>query len=115
MMVRVAPLSLVLLAGCAADAPLAREAVAPPTGTADVGPTEQIPIDANNSHAEVEVSAGAAYTVYFTKLHGALSFASKKLEGTRIDMVIETASAGASWDVVSDIAKNEFLIPESFP
>jgi polyisoprenoid-binding protein YceI len=61
------------------------------------------------------VSAGAAYTIAFPRISGSFTLAPKTPEASAIDILIDTTSAQASWDVVADVAKAEFLHTAQFP
>jgi polyisoprenoid-binding protein YceI len=70
---------------------------------------------ANRLAIQIDVSAGAAYTITFPGISGSFAFAPKTPEASAIDILIDTTSAQASWDVVADVAKTEFLHTAEFP
>lgn len=103
----------VVLVGCA-SAPQAELGAKAPDAVPVKGAVERFDI-AGRLTVETDVSAGAAYTIKFSNVSGSFTLAPETLEASAIDIVIDTTSAQASWDLVADVAKNEFLHTAEFP
>ena len=107
---------LILSVGTAAcaSAPQAELGAKAPDAVRVEGEVELFDI-ANRLEVQIDVSAGAAYTITFARVSGSFNFAPKTPEASAIEIVIDTTSAQASWDVVADVAKAEFLHTAQFP
>ena len=82
-------------------------------GTTDIA--EHYDLGPEEASIEADVSAAASYTISFARQHGKLVLAPQKPEASTIEVVVDTTSAEASWDLVAEIAANEFLHVSSFP
>jgi polyisoprenoid-binding protein YceI len=103
----------VVLSACA-SAPQAELGAKAPDAVRIEGDVEHFEI-ANRLEVQIDVSAGAAYTISFPRLSGSFTLAPQTPEASAIEIVIDTTSAQASWDVVADVAKAEFLHTAEFP
>jgi polyisoprenoid-binding protein YceI len=106
-------LALVSLVACATP-PQAELGAKAPDAVRVEGEVERFDI-ANRIEVQIDVSAGAAYTINFARISGSFIFAPKTPEASAIEIVIDTTSAEASWDVGADVAKAEFLHTAQFP
>ncbi len=64
---------------------------------------------------EADVSAGAAYTINFPGSVGTVTLDRKNLAASKIYADVDIASAAASWQLVADIARDEFLHAGAHP
>jgi polyisoprenoid-binding protein YceI len=64
---------------------------------------------------ETDVSAGAAYTVSFPRSVGVLKLDRKSLKASSFSAQVDITSAQASWQLVADIARDDFLHATQFP
>jgi len=101
------------LSGCS-SAPQATLGAKVPDAVTATGDVERFDL-AKVAHVEGDVSAGAAYTLNFTKVLGTLTVAPKTLEASTLELTIDTTSAESSWQLVADVAKEEFLHTVEFP
>lgn len=100
-------MGLFLLGGCG-GAPQATLGVKAPDAVAPSGKTERFEL-AGHAKVEADVSAGAAYTLSFPRIDGTLVVAPDNLEASQVDLTIDVTSATASWQLVADVARDEFL------
>ena len=64
---------------------------------------------------ETDVSAGAAYTVSFPRSVGVLKLDRKSLKASAFSAEVDITSAQASWQLVADIARDDFQHATQFP
>lgn len=104
-----------LLWGCGPSAPVAVLNVASPDPIAPKGKVESFVLDAATTQFEADVSAGSAYTLRFSGVSGAIKLDAGLLEASSIEVQVDTTNVTASWQVVADIARDQFLHSGSFP
>lgn len=103
-----------LVAGCVAPVRATMNAQAPDAAIAsDV--TEEYAVAPPILTVEADVSAGAAYTIAFPGSVGTLTLDRKNLAASKISADVDVASAAASWQLVADIARDEFLHAGQYP
>lgn len=114
MMFRSAVLALFLVA-CGPSAPVAVLNVPSPEAIAPKGKVESFSLDGESTHFEADVSAGSAYTLHFAGVTGRVSLVPEMPEASSFDIQVDTTNVTASWQVVADIARDQFLHSGSFP
>lgn len=100
--------------GCAA-APRAELGAKAPAPVPVSGVVERYELGPTNLRVEADVSAGSAYTLRFPTSTGTFAFTPGAPEASSIDVTIDTTAAQASWQLVADIAKEEFLHTSQHP
>ncbi len=99
--------SLLMLA-CSAP-PMARIGAKAPPAVKPVGDVESYKLGKSNLKFEADVRAANAYTISFPGVSGTFDFSPQKPEASSFEVDIQTASAEASWSLVADIARAQFL------
>lgn len=100
--------------GCA-SAPTAQLGVEAPAAARPKGEVEAYTLDGASVSLEADVSAGSSYTIQFPTISGTLSLTPEVPEASSFVVSVETSSATASWQLVADIAKDQFLHTGTYP
>ncbi|NUP09381.1 MAG: YceI family protein [Polyangiaceae bacterium] len=86
-----------------------------PEPVAPKGAVETYELSAAMVSVETDVRAGSAYTIKFPRSTGRLELSPDVPEASSFDIQIDATSAEASWQVVADIARDQFLHVGQFP
>lgn len=103
-----------LLVGCA-SAPEAVLGAKAPAPIAQKGPVESYELSPQTLKVEADIKAGSGYTLRFAKVRGRLDLSPTVQEASSLDVEIDTTSAEASWQLVADIARDQFLHVQAHP
>jgi polyisoprenoid-binding protein YceI len=107
--VRTPALALALTLTSCASLPQATLDVQAPAAKAPSDRVEEYVLAPEQLVVEADVSAAASYTVSFPRSTGKILLDRANALGTVFTIDVDVASATASWQLVADIARDEFL------